>query len=85
MNAIVQDWIAIGIGLLALVYLARRWWPGLRALWRPPAPMQAGCGQTEGERANGASSACGSGCGQCGSAGSPAIKDHRIQIVKRSH
>ncbi|MDE1997921.1 MAG: hypothetical protein KGI91_10070 [Burkholderiales bacterium] len=85
MNAIVQDWIAIGIGLLALVYLARRWWPSLYALFRPTASGQAGCGTTEGESANGASSACGSGCGQCGSARSPAVKDHRIQIVKRTH
>ncbi|MGE5452872.1 MAG: hypothetical protein ACM3VZ_13650 [Acidobacteriota bacterium] len=76
MSPFVQDLIALGIGLLAFVYLARRWWPSARALFKPNAP-QAGCAPSTD------AASCGSGCGQCGSASPRAAKDHRVHVVKR--
>ena len=48
MSAFTQDLMAIGIGLLAALYLAHRWWPGLKGLVQNTPGTQA-CGQTQGE------------------------------------
>ncbi len=79
MSAFAQDLIAVGIGLLAAAYLARRWWPSLKGLVQgtPEAPA---CG-TSSTRA--AATACSAGCGQCGQASPSALKDHRVHVVKR--
>jgi hypothetical protein len=78
------DWqalIACAIVLVAAAYLARRWWPGLRALWQPAsenAASTAACHSTSKGRDN---DSCGSGCGQCSTRTTPS-KDHRVHIVK---
>lgn len=79
MSPFVQDLIALGIGLLALGYLGRRWWPSIRALFKPDAAA-TGCGQPEDGQSGSAS--CGSGCGQCGHATPRVAKDHRVNWVK---
>ncbi|MDE2593371.1 MAG: hypothetical protein KGL57_03965 [Burkholderiales bacterium] len=79
MSPFVQDLIALGIGLLALTYLVRRWWPSAKALFKPGSEA-AGCGQP-GEGPSGGA-ACGSGCGQCGQATPRVAKDHRVHWVK---
>lgn len=76
MTPFVQNLIAAGIGLIALVYLLKRWWPSWLALLKPTVAA-SGC-QTGSQ----ASPACGSGCGQCGSANASARKDHRVHVVK---
>ena len=76
MSPTTQNLIATGIGLLALAYLLKRWWPSWRALFKT-SDAGTGCGAS-----TGAASSCGSGCGQCGSS-STASKDHRMQIIKR--
>lgn len=79
MTPFVQDLIAVGIGLMALTYLVRRWWPSAKALFKPEAAGPA-CGQpAEGQLG---SAACGSGCGQCGGATPRVAKDHRVHWVK---
>lgn len=80
MSPFVQDLIALGIGLLALVYLGRRWWPSMRALIKPEA-SGPGCDRPGQGQPSGTS--CGSGCGQCGSAAPRVAKDHRVHVVKR--
>lgn len=75
------DWqtgITVAIGLAALAYLGRRWWPTWRGLWRPPTTRPTGCASGQGEIA---SPACGSGCGSCGAAGTPQ-RDHRITVQR---
>ena len=79
MSPFVQDLIALCIGLLALAYLARRWWPSIRALFKPGATAP-GCDQPGEGQPGGAS--CGSGCGQCGHATPRVTKDHRVNWVK---
>lgn len=87
------DWQAVttcGVGLAALVYVARRWWPGLKGLFHKTH------GQTEtgsacaahatgiaGDQASDSPS-CGNGCGGCGHGTTP-VKDHRVRIVPRAH
>jgi len=76
MSPTVQNLIATGIGLIALGYLIKRWWPSWKALFKPSS-AGASCGAPAHT-----ASTCGSGCGQCGSS-SAATKEHRIQITKR--
>lgn len=82
MSAFTQDLMAIGIGLLAALYLAHRWWPGLKGLVQNTPGTQA-CGQTQGESTSPSAAQCGAGCGQCGQATPKTAKDHRIHVVKR--
>lgn len=78
------DWqtlVTLAIGLVAALYLARRWWPGLRNLFSkaPPAPTSGtACHAQQGPSP---AASCGSGCGNCGHPGTPA-KDHRIQVIR---
>lgn len=76
------DWqalVTLAIGLVAALYLVRRWWPGLRGLFAAPnaSPPTAACSSNQ-VASPGAS--CGSGCGNCGHQATPA-KDHRIQVI----
>lgn len=77
-NAAFFDWqtgVTLGIGLAALAYLLRRWWPAWRRLWQRPVSAEG----TSCERAT--TAACGGGCGSCGSAGMPQ-RDHRITVQR---
>lgn len=68
-----QDLVALGIVLVAAVYLARRWWPALASLLglkSAKAADKASCGQP------------GGACQQCGSSGAAPRRDHRIHIVR---
>ena len=81
------DWqtlVTMAIGAAAAVYLARRWWPGLKGLVKPQPPANApspisqdGCGISGSP--NGAAS-CGHGCGNCGQSSTSPAKDHRRVI-----
>jgi hypothetical protein len=85
------DWQTIAtlaIGLMAAIYLARRWWPGFARLFRPVAAEQAqtaaprvisACGTTT--LPSKGASGCGNGCGQCGPQTTP-TKDHRVHWAK---
>jgi hypothetical protein len=69
-----QDLVALGIVLVAAVYLARRWWPALASLLGLKSArnaQRAACGQP------------GGACKQCGSSGNTPQRDHRITIVRR--
>lgn len=77
------DWqtlVTLAIGLVAALYLARRWWPGLRNLLASSTtpPSAAACPS---QQAASPAASCGSGCGNCGHQGTPA-KDHRIQVIR---
>ena len=77
------DWqtlITLAIGLAAALYLARRWWPGLRNLWASPSSTTSATGCPPNQAAA-PSASCGSGCGNCGRQATPA-KDHRIQVIR---
>ena len=68
----------------AALYLAHRWWPGLKGLVQNTPGTQA-CGQTQGESiAEPIGCPMGAGCGQYGQATSKSAKDHRIDVVKRT-
>lgn len=74
------DWqagVTLGIGLVALVYLLRRWWPS----WRTPASAPTDACQAQGGSVSAPPAACGSGCGGCGTAQTPR-RDHRITVQK---
>lgn len=87
------DWQTIAtlaLGLGALAYVSKRWWPGLAGLFKAApahgkAPAKA-CGQpaanAPSNTASGSAS-CGSGCGNCGQSATP-VKDHRVHVVQRS-
>ncbi|MGH6645668.1 hypothetical protein [Aquabacterium sp.] len=70
-----QDLVALGIVVLAAIYLARRWWPALASLLglksAQNAANKAACGQP------------GGACKQCGSSGDTPQRDHRITIVRQ--
>lgn len=84
MSAFVQDLIAVGIGLLAAAYLARRWWPSLKGLVQG-APEAPACGSSGTSTSTSASAgSCSAGCGQCGQASPSKQKDHRVHVVKRA-
>jgi len=71
-----QNWVTLGIGLVALIYLLRRWGLGRR----PERASAPSCGQLPpGESAP--ASACGGGCGSCESSGMPQ-RDHRITVQR---
>ncbi len=72
------DWqaaLTLGIGLVALAYLVRRWWPSWRVLWQAPASCP-----TAGEGVRAPASSCAQGCGGCGSAVTPR-RDHRTSPI----
>ncbi len=75
-----QNWVTLGIGLIALVYLVRRWGPSWRALWQRPEPVSTDACERGTSSARAPSSACGSGCGGCGAVRTPK-RDHRITVV----
>ena len=76
-----QNWVTLGIGLVALVYLVRRWWPTWRGLWQRPLSAEGtACGRAL-PGAQAPTSACGGGCGSCGSAATPQ-RDHRITVQR---
>lgn len=83
-NALTVDWqtgVTLGIGLAALVYLVRRGWPTWRRLWQQPERADGTpCEQTL-AGAPAPTSACGGGCGSCGSAATPQ-RDHRITVQR---
>lgn len=62
-----QTWVTFGLGLLALAYLVRRWWPR-----RAQTAASCGTGNTTGS-ASGCSSCNGCGSGQ----GTLPMRDHR--------
>lgn len=66
-----QDLLTLLIGLVALAWLLRRWWP---ARWRPAT-------RQKGEDCGSPATSCGSGCGQCGGDSSPPARDHRVVRV----
>ena len=77
-----QNCVAIGIGLVALAYLVRRWWPAWRGLWqRPGSAAGTPCERAAMPGAQAPTAACGGGCGSCGSAASPQ-RDHRITVQR---
>ena len=84
-----QSLAALGLGLGALAYVSKRWWPGLMGLFKPAAahggPHDKACGPAASAASGGTSgkASCGSGCGNCGHSATPA-KDHRIQVVRRT-
>lgn len=80
MNLDWQTLITLAIGLVAALYLARRWWPGLRNLFAAPdaSPPTPACSSNQ---AASPTASCGSGCGNCGQQATPA-KDHRIQVIR---
>ncbi|MBI5924271.1 MAG: hypothetical protein HY836_01615 [Aquabacterium sp.] len=81
MRADWQSLTTLGIGLMAVAFLMRRWWPGFKSLFGSPtvaaSPNLTACGTTLTS-----STSCGSGCGNCGHSAAPS-KDHRIHIVAR--
>lgn len=64
-----QAWVTLGLGLLALAYLVRRWWPRRH---RPAAACGTGVNGGVGGAANGCST-----CGSCGSGTGTPLRDHR--------
>ena len=64
-----QTWVTLGLGLLALAYLVRRWWPR-----RSRPATSCGTGQGSSTAASGCSSCEGCGTGQ----GTP-MRDHRSE------
>jgi len=76
-----QTLVTLAMGLAAALYLARRWWPGLRSLFAAPTatPPATAC-STHQMPSPGAS--CGGGCGNCGHNVTIPTKDHRIQVVR---
>lgn len=78
------DWqtaVTLGIGLAALAYLVRRWWPAWRGLWqRPESASTMPCKQTA-PGVSAPAATCGGGCGSCGSAATPQ-RDHRITVQR---
>lgn len=64
-----QTWVTLGLGLLALAYLVRRWWPR-----RSRPATSCGTGQGRSTAARGCSSCEGCGTGQ----GTP-MRDHRSE------
>lgn len=71
-----QTWITLAIGLLALAYLVRRWWP--RKGGAHPAHGGAHCGTgTPGVPTASASGGCQSCSGGCGSGPALPARDHR--------
>ena len=76
-----QNWVAIGIGLVALAYLVRRWWPTWQWLWQRPVSAEGTSCERAMQGSNAPTSVCGSGCGSCGSAGTPQ-RDHRITVQR---
>jgi len=91
---LLADWqalVSLGIGVAALAYVGRRWWPALRRLLKPSAPLgQAPCGQpheapglaTAGDQIAAPACGSGSGCGHCGQGQHTPTKDHRVHIVR---
>jgi hypothetical protein len=84
------DWqtiVTLAIGAAALAYVARRWWPGLAGLFNaPPSHDHAKAGACGQVNAPASSGSCGSGCGNCGQATTPA-RDHReqrVQVIRRT-
>lgn len=61
-----QTWVTFGLGLLALAYLVRRWWP--RRTRSAGSCGTGGAGDTD--------SACGS-CHGCGTGQGTPVRDHR--------
>lgn len=62
-----QTWITLAIGLLALAYLVRRWWPGRGAAHLAQSGTHCGTGTpgtpTASSSASGACQSCSGGCG----------------------
>jgi hypothetical protein len=91
--SLLADWQTLaswGIGLVALAYVSKRWWPALAGL--------LGVGQARATATNGISpgsdgacgqpaapsGACQSGCGSCGQSSAVPTKDHRVHLTRRS-
>ncbi|MFY9460669.1 hypothetical protein [uncultured Aquabacterium sp.] len=68
-----QTWITLAIGLLALAYLVRRWWPRRGAAHLAQGGTHCGTGTPTASGSALASSACQSCSGGCGS-GPPAVR-----------
>lgn len=76
-----QNWVTLGIGLAALIYLVRRWWPTWQGLWQRPVSAEGTSCERAMQGSKAPTSVCGSGCGSCGSAGTPQ-RDHRITVQR---
>ena len=99
LTTLLTDWqalVSFGLGLVALAYVGKRWWPAVaNLLGHAPhggktgaTASQGPCGQGSGGPTSALSgtapaSACSSGCGNCGQSGTVPVKDHRVSIVKR--
>lgn len=79
------DWqtlVALAIGLAAALYLARRWWPGLRNLLTPTTPATTSGTACNAQQVPSPTASCSSGCGNCGHQTNAPTKDHRIQVIR---
>jgi|GEM_PF-2035058 len=72
-----QTWVTLAIGLLALAYLVRRWWP--RTGEAHPSESGAHCG-TSTPSVPTASGGCQSCSGGCGSGAAMPPRDHRATV-----
>ena len=79
-----QTWVTLGIGLVALAYLVRRWAPSWRALWQHPDGMHGMSCDKAPAGAQPPGPGCAAGRGGCGSSGMPQ-RDHRITVQRRTH
>ncbi len=71
-----QTWVTLAIGLLALAYLVRRWWPRTGGHSRTQAGNPCGTG-TPGVPTASASGGCQACSGGCGSGPATPSRDHR--------
>jgi hypothetical protein len=62
-----QTWVTLGIGLIALAYLVRRWWPRTPAL-----PSASTCSTPTASHSHRGAGGCGS-CQGCGTS----VRDHQ--------
>ena len=66
-----QTWVTLGIGLIALAYLVRRWWPRTPAL---PSASTCSTANPTGSPSPGHSGSA--GCGSCQGCGT-SVRDHQ--------
>lgn len=79
------DWqtlVTLAIGLASALYLARRWWPGLRNLFAPTSSAPTSGAACNAQPVSTSAASCSSGCGNCGHQAHTPTKDHRIQVIR---
>ena len=81
-----QTFVTLAMGLVALAYLARRWWPAVRALVSGGGAARrahgSNCGTAD-AKASSPSSSCGDGCGQCSRNTVAPKHEHAIHWAQR--